>query len=170
MLDLDIIEQLVPNPITMLTTLCSVAVLFLLMKKFLWKSVKAYLDARADKMQEDLAVSEQARQSALEDREQARLQLQEASGRGEEIVAEAVKQAKEEKKLILSKADQEANAVRKKAEEQIEQERQEMYAHMQAEMVNVAMTAVEKLITEEGGETYDRAAVDAYVKEAQNDQ
>ena len=50
MIDIDIVEQLIPNPMTMLVQLCSTLVLFLLMKKFLWKSVKNFLDVRADKM------------------------------------------------------------------------------------------------------------------------
>ena len=63
MIDIDIVEQLIPNPMTMLVQLCSTLVLFLLMKKFLWKSVKNFLDVRADKMQSDLAESEQAKVS-----------------------------------------------------------------------------------------------------------
>ncbi len=36
MLEVDIIGQLIPNPLTMVVQLCSTAVLFLLAKKFLW--------------------------------------------------------------------------------------------------------------------------------------
>ncbi|MEE1412007.1 MAG: ATP synthase F0 subunit B, partial [Bulleidia sp.] len=94
MIDIDIVEQLIPNPMTMLVQLCSTLVLFLLMKKFLWKSVKNFLDVRADKMQSDLAESEQAKQDALTDRQKALEELQGASARGEKIVEAAVKQAK----------------------------------------------------------------------------
>ena len=34
MIDIDVIGQLLPNPITMLTQLCSTLVLFLVIKKF----------------------------------------------------------------------------------------------------------------------------------------
>lgn len=50
MIDVDITGQLIPNLLTVLVQLCSTLVLFLLAKKFLWKSVKNWLDARADKM------------------------------------------------------------------------------------------------------------------------
>ena len=39
MIDVDIVGQLIPNPITMLTQLLSTLILFLLMKKYLWSSV-----------------------------------------------------------------------------------------------------------------------------------
>ena len=57
MINVDIVEQLIPNPATMAATLCSVLVLFLLVRKFLWPSVKRYLNARADAMQEELEKS-----------------------------------------------------------------------------------------------------------------
>ena len=75
MIDIDVIGQLLPNPITMLTQLCSTLVLFLIIKKFLWKSITNMLERRAEKMQEELTASEQAHQQALQDREDARLTL-----------------------------------------------------------------------------------------------
>jgi len=35
MIDIDILGQLIPNPITMVVQLCSTLILFLVMKKFL---------------------------------------------------------------------------------------------------------------------------------------
>lgn len=171
MIDIDIVEQLVPNPMTMLVQLCSTLVLFLLMKHFLWPSIKRFLDARANKMQEDIAAGEAAKQSALEDRMQAKEELKAASKKSEDIVNAAVQQAKEEKSAILAQANAEAGAVRKKAEEQIEADRNRMYASMQKEIVDVAFAAVGKLIGEQNADQVDRNAIDAFVKEANaNDQ
>ena len=171
MIDVDIVEQLIPNPATMAATLCSVLVLFLLVRKFLWPSVKKYLDARADAMQEELAKSMEARSAAETDRQQARSELESASKRGEEIVSLAIREAKDEKKNILAKAEQEAEALRKEAREQMEKERIDMYSSMQKEIVDVAFAAAGKLIGEQKGEEADRLAIEAFVKEAeQNDQ
>ncbi len=171
MINVDIVEQLIPNPATMAATLCSVLVLFLLVRKFLWPSVKRYLNARADAMQEELAKSMEARNDAEKDREQARSELENASRRGEEIVSIAIREAKDEKKAILDKAEVEANALRKEAREQMEKERNEMYSSMQKEIVDVAFAAAGKLIGTQKGEEADRLAIEAFVKEAeQNDQ
>ena len=165
MIDVDIIGQLVPNPLTMIVQLCSTLVLFLLAKIFLWESVKNFLDTRSEKMQSDLAETEQAKQEAFKDREKALSQLQEASGKADDIVSAAVRQAKDEKASILAQADKEAAAARKKAHEQIEAERQSMYQDMQKEMVEIAMSAAGKLIGEKNAEELDRDAIDAFVKE-----
>ena len=53
-MEVNIVEQLFPNGLTVLTQLCSTLVLFLVAKHFLWASVKKFLDARADKMQEEI--------------------------------------------------------------------------------------------------------------------
>lgn len=169
MIDIDIVEQLIPNPMTMLVQLCSTLVLFLLMKKFLWKSVKKFLDVRADKMQSDLAESEQAKQDALTDRQKALEELQGASARGEKIVEAAVKQAKDEKESILLEAGKQADALRKKAQEQIESDRQQMYDGMSKEMVEVAMSAVEKLVGSKDTSDMDRKAIEEFVKDASHD-
>ena len=164
-MEVNIVEQLFPNVLTVLVQLCSTFVLFLIAKKFLWESVKKFLDARAEKMQEELALSQQAKEEALADRKVALEQLNTASTKSEEIVSAAIQQAKQEKKQILAQADKEAAAVKQRAQEQIEAERREMYASMKKEMVDVAFSAAGKLIGEYEAEKVDRQAIDAFVKE-----
>ena len=168
-MEVNIVEQLFPNVLTVLVQLCSTFVLFLIAKIFLWPSVKKFLDARAEKMQEELALSQQAKEEALADRKVALEQLNTASTKSEEIVSAAIQQAKQEKKQILAQADKEAAAVKQRAQEQIEAERREMYASMKQEMVDVAFSAAGKLIGEYEGEKVDRQAIDAFVKEAVGD-
>lgn len=166
MIDVDIVGQLIPNPITMFTQLCSTLILFLLMRKFLWKSVKEFLAVRGNKMQEDLTAGEQARLAAETDRAEAATQLKNAGSKSEEIVAAAVKEAASRKEEILADAAHEAEQVKSKAREQMAAEREAMYSDMQKEMVEVAMAAAGKLLAKESGEDLDRQAIDAFVKEA----
>ena len=166
MITIDIVEQLIPNPLTMLVQLCSTLVLFLLMKKYLWSSVKDYLKKRAEKMQEDLNAQEAARIAAENDRNAASIQLKEAGSRSEEIVAAAVREAGSQRDSILADADREADTLRKRAHEQIEQEREAMYSDMRREMVEVALSAASNLLGSQNAEDLDREAIDAFVKEA----
>ncbi|MCR5228995.1 MAG: F0F1 ATP synthase subunit B [Solobacterium sp.] len=170
MIDVDIVGQLVPNPLTMFVQLCSTLVLFYLMKAILWESVKDFLNKRSEKMQSDLMDSEKAKQEAFGDRQKALEQLNQASGRAEEIVSAAIKEARDEKDTILAQANREAEAVRQKARYDIEAERREMYEGLRSEMVNVAMDAAGKLIGERDSADLDRQAVDAFVKEVCHDE
>ena len=74
--DIDIIGKLVPNPLSMVVQLCSTLVLFLLVKKFLWKSVQNFFNARTEKMQSDLTAGEQAKNEAIADRDKAHEQIE----------------------------------------------------------------------------------------------
>jgi F-type H+-transporting ATPase subunit b len=169
MLNVDIVNKLIPNVVTLIVQLCSTAVLFLLAKKFLWKSVKKWMNARTDKMQADLSDCEKAKQDALADRQKAMAQLNEAGTRARDIVSAATTEANSQKDAILAQAHQEAENEKNRTRAQLEAERQAMYADMQKEMVDVALAAAGKLIGRQDGEAMDRQAVDAFVKETQTD-
>jgi len=162
----DIIGQLIPNALTMCVQLCSTLVLFLLVKKFLWKPIQNFFAVRQDKMQADLHASEQAREEALLDRAKASEELKEASNKADQIVSAAVKEAKVQKDSILAQANKEADDTKKKAHDQIEADRIAMYEDLKSEMVNIAMDAAGKLIGEKSSDDLDRQAIDAFVKEA----
>lgn len=166
MIDIDVIGQLIPNPWTMLTQLCSTLVLFLCVKKFLWKSVQNMLKERSSKMQEELLLSEKAKKDAEEDRLVAKQELKAAQEKSQEMIEKATLEAKVVRDEIVSKAKSEADAQLVKARDQIEQEKVKMQSDMQREMVEIAMSAAEKLIASKTDEEADRKAVEAFVKEA----
>lgn len=166
MIDIDVIGQLLPNPITMLTQLCSTLVLFLVIKKFLWKSITNMLDRRSEKMQEELSLSEKARLDAEQDRARAQKELREAVGKSQLIVEKATAEAKSVREELVRKAKAEADDQIVRARGQIELERMQMQSDIHREIVEVAMTAAEKLIGEKSGAEADRQAVDQFVKEA----
>ena len=66
-------------------------------------------------------------------------------------------------------AGKQADALRKKAQEQIESDRQQMYDGMSKEMVEVAMSAVEKLVGSKDTSDMDRKAIEEFVKDASHD-
>lgn len=168
-IDVDILGQLVPNPATMIVQLCSTLVLFLLVKKFLWKPIMNFFHTREDKMQSDLDASEQAKQAALSDRQKALEELNNASDKSNEIVEAAQKEAKSQRNAILEQANTEAQAARKKAQIQIEADRQGMVNSMKTEMVNVAMDAAGKLIGEKSVDELDKQAIQDFVEKASAD-
>ena len=167
MIDVDVVQQLVPNATTMLVQLCATLFLFLVARKYLWPSVKNMLDARTTKMQSDLTDAADAKQEALVDRQKALEQLTEASGKADDIVNAAIKQAKDEKDSILERADKEAQATKQRAHEQIEAERKAMEEDMKKEMVDIALAAAGKLIGNQNAEDFDRDAINEFIKDTE---
>jgi F-type H+-transporting ATPase subunit b len=165
-IDVDIVGQLVPNVMTMIVQLCSTLVLFLLVKKFLWKPIQNFFHTREEKMQSDLAAGEQAKKDALTDRQKALEELNEASDQSAQIVDAAQKEARAQRQTILDQANTEAAAARKKAKQQIEADRLNMADDMKKEMVDVAMSAAGKLIGEKSVDDLDRKSVHDFVEKA----
>lgn len=166
MIDIDIIGQLLPNPVTMLVQLCSTLVLFLVVKKYLWQSVVNMLDKRSEAMQSELNEAEALKRQAYETNEEAKKQLKEASDTSKRIVARAENEGKAVKEQILTSAKKEAEDKLESARREIAYEKKQMRSEMISEMVEVAMMATEKLIQEKSDSKDDQAAIERFVKEA----
>ena len=166
MIEVDVIGQLLPNPITMITQLCSTLVLFLVIRKFLWASVKRFLDQRADKMQQQLTQSETDLQRAAQDRRQAENELRLAREQSSLILQKAAEEARDTRETLLRQAHQEAEDQLTRARGQMEMERQRMQSEMRREMVEIALSATEKLIADKADAQDDRRAIEQLIEEA----
>lgn len=163
-MQVDIVGQLFPNGITLIVQLLSTFVLFLLMRKFLWKSVQGYLQKRSDKLQSDLLAGEQAKSEAEKDRNLAKQQLEQAAIKSQDIVDKATVQAKKERQAILDQAEQEAKLRETRATEQIAKERRELENSIRKEIVDVAMSATAKIIGQKHATEIDEDAIAQFVK------
>ena len=163
-MSVDIVGQLFPNGLTMIAQLLSTFVLFLLMRKFLWKSIQTYLQKRSDKLQSDLLAGESAKAEAETDRALAKKQLEQASLKSKELVEKATVQAKQERQLILDQAEQEAKSREARASEQIAKERRDLENSIKAEIVNVALSATAKVVGEKHAKDIDEEAIARFVE------
>ena len=93
MVNFDVQGSLMPNLYTMIVQLCATLIIFLCIKKWLWKPVKNILAKRADAMQASL-------DSAFEQNEEARVNL--------EASRKELNDAKESSREIINAARQEA--------------------------------------------------------------
>lgn len=164
-LDIDILGSLVPNPITMLVQLLATGILLLAFKKYLWKPVSAYLEKRADVAQNAITEAKQAKIDAESMKEEAHQQLQEASNTAQQIINRSEHEAKKIGEELLQKAQMHAKQKLDQAEQQIALQRKEMTLGIHKEIVDVAMLASERLMRSKIDETFDRAAIEAFVKE-----
>lgn len=163
-MSVDIVNQLFPNGVTVIVQLLSTFVLFVLMRKFLWRSVQRYLAKRSDKLQADLLDGEKAKLLALKDRDLAKDHLDKAISQSQEIVDKAVTQAKQESQLILQQAEKEAKLREERASEQIKQERLNLERSIKEEIVKVALTATAKVVSEKHVNEVDKQAINEFIE------
>lgn len=165
MITIDVIGQLIPNPITMLTQLCSTLVLFLFVKKFLWTAVTNFIDRRSEAMQNDLRLSAEAKKDAEADREAARAEVRQARETSRKILEKVKDESEVLRTSIVNQAKKEAELKIEAADRAIEAQKNQAHDEMVQEMVSVAMAAAEKLMSEKADAQDDARIIEEYVRD-----
>ena len=167
-MNVDVQGALFPNALTMLTQLLSTLIIFLAVKKFLWKPIKNILAKRSEKIQESLDSAFKQNDEATKNLKESKKELDDAKATSKEIIDSARVEANNLKNEIISDAKKQAQDKFNQAESKIEQRKSEVYDELHDEMVNVAMAAVSKLLEEKATSEDDKKALDKYIKEVKD--
>lgn len=165
MISIDVIGQLLPNPITMLVQLCSTLVLFLVIKKYLWKSIVNMLEARSEAMQAELTKATELKDEAEKMNSDAKVTIKEAGNKARELVENAKTESAQLKEKLMKEAKAEADNKLEAARREIDHERNQMREEVAKEIVDVAMAATEKLLLDKTTTEDDRKAIEKFVKD-----
>jgi F-type H+-transporting ATPase subunit b len=135
----------------------------------LWKPAKKFLigglDARADRIREELAAARALREEAERTLESYQIRQREAAQEAEQIVAHAKVEAE---RIAAESARQLEDALRRRqqlAEERIAQEEARAIAEIRAVTVDVAISAARQVIAAELDEKRGAALIDAAIAE-----
>lgn len=167
-ISVDVQGALFPNVLTMITQLLSTLIIFLAVKKWLWKPIKNILAKRSEKIQESLDSAFKQNEEATKNLTESRKELDAAKVSSKEIIDAARIEATNLKNEIVSNAKKEAQAKLDSAENKIEQRKNEVRDELHDEMVNVAMAAVSKLLEDRATSSDDEKALDKYINEVKN--
>jgi F-type H+-transporting ATPase subunit b len=135
----------------------------------LWKPAKKFLigglDARADRIREELAAARALREEAERTLESYQIRQREAAQEAEQIVAHAKVEAE---RIAAESARQLEDTLRRRqqlAEERIAQEEARAIAEIRAVTVDVAISAARQVIAAELDEKRGAALIDAAIAE-----
>lgn len=120
--------------------------LFLLLKKFLFKPINRILDARAEEIENTYKTAENTKSSAEELRDAYEEKLQNAKSEADDIIKSAVKSAELRSDSIVNEASQRANHIMEKTQKQIEQDKKNAVDEARSDIAAMAVEAAEKLI------------------------
>ena len=165
MVNFDVQGSLMPNLYTMIVQLCATLIIFLCIKKWLWKPVKNILAKRADAMQASLDSAFEQNEEARVNLEASRKELNDAKESSREIIDAARQEAVNLKNEIVSDAKRQAQAKLDQADEKIARAKADAQSDLHDEMVSVAIAAVSKLLDEKATSKDDEEAIDKYIKE-----
>lgn len=161
MQSLDIISV---NIWQMLISLANLVLLFLLLKKFLYKPVKKVLAQRQAAIDEKYAAAQAAQDNAEQNEaaweEKMRSAQQEANDRIERATALADRRGEQ----IVADAQEKADRLLRQAEDEIIREREKAEESVRREIVDVSALLAEKMLGREIQTADHRALIDEFIE------
>lgn len=138
-------------------------ILYLLMKRFLFKPVNEILAKRQEEADQKMAEANAAKESALETKQQYEASLQMAEAEKEKIVSQARNEAAGEYSRIVGEAKTRAEGIVDKACTDAEQERNKILRKAQMEVRDMVVTAAAKVAGAKESEENDRRLYDQFI-------
>jgi F-type H+-transporting ATPase subunit b len=150
--------------VTFLITIANFLVLFLILRKLLFKPVTAFMDARAKKIKDSLAEAAYLKGKAQEEASRYESLMSEAETEAERIVKDGNERAAAEAKALVDKAGADAAAAQRRGEEAAEREREKAMQDLAGDIAKLAVQAAGKLVGREAA-AEDLRAAEALIRE-----
>ena len=162
MQNLDVISV---NVWQILISLCNLVILFLIIKRFLYKPVKKMLAQRRDQVEKIYSDAEQARSEAQADREKWSEKISTADKQADAMIEKARSDAQRMEKQITDEAKRKADAVIKNAQAQILTDKKNAQDEIRGQIADVSVLIAEKIIGREINENDQRSVIESAISE-----
>lgn len=148
-----------------LISLANLVILFLLVKKFLYKPVRNILAKREAEINSDYEQAEQAKLAAQADEKAWHEQMEGAKEQADSILQDATMHARKREESILSAAKDEAESIVKNARQEAELVRKKAADDIKREIVEVSGLLAEKLLAREINAQDHHSMIDSFITE-----
>ena len=148
-----------------LISLANLLLIFLILKKFLWKPVKNVMDQRKAMVDKQFADAEAAEQKALQDQAEWAQRLQGADDEAKSRIAAADETARRHGDRIVADAKEKAEGILRQAEAEAVLERQKAQAGMKREIASVGTELAEKMLGREINPADHQQMIESFLDE-----
>ena len=151
---------------TIIFQICNLLILFLLVRKFLWKRVMAVLDKRQAEIDGLYSAAEGDRENAAQMKREYTDRMASARDEADRLVKSAVDNAQRRGDAIVQEAKSEATHLKQKAEGEIEQEKRKAYSELMGEISGMAADIAGRMVEREINPEDHRELVEEFIKSA----
>ena len=146
-----------------LISLINLVLLFLILKKFLFKPVKRIMSQRQSELDEKYVAAALAQAKAEESQERWESTLSTANEKADAILEEASEQAKRRGEKLLEEAKERADSILRNAQAEAELERQKATDEIKKEIVDLSEELAKKMLEREINTEDHRAMIDSFI-------
>ena len=148
-----------------LISLANLLLIFLILKKLLWKPVKKVMQQRRDMVDKQFADAAAAEAKANEDKAQWAEKLATADDEAAARIADADETARRHGERVIADAKDKAAGIIRQAEAEAELERQKATASIRDEIADVSAAVAEKMLEREINADDHRAMIASFLDE-----
>lgn len=147
-----------------LISLANLLIIFLILKRFLFKPVQNVFAAREAQVDKLYGEAENDRNAAKGMKQEYETRLATAREEADGIVKNAVQTAQRKGDAILSEASAQASRMKQKAEEEISTERKQMLMDVRSEISDLAVDIAAKVVEREVDKQDHENFVDEFIR------
>ena len=153
------------NVWSILISLANLFILYLLVKRFLFKPIQKVLEQRKTEVEEQYASAERAEAEALSDRDAWREKMSGAQQEADAIIKKASETAKMSAEAIVAGAKEQAEGIVAAAEEEARLERRKAEEGIRQELVGVSTALAGQLLGREINAADHQSLIDSFIEE-----
>ena len=147
-----------------LISLINLLILFLMLKKFLFKPVQNMMAARQAQVDQVYEDADKRLETATQMKQEYEERLSTARDEADALVKNATATAQKRGDQLLSEAQQQASRLKQKAEEEIEQQKKQMLNEVRQDISELAVDIASKVIEREIKQGDYDAFVDEFIR------
>ena len=151
---------------TIIFQICNLLILFVLIRKFLFKRVMAVLEARQKEIDGIYDAAGKDRQDAAQMKEEYTERMSNAREEADRLVRNAVDTANNRGDAIVREAKAEAAHLKQKAQSEIEQEKRKAYSELMGEISDMAVDIAGRMVEREINADDHRELVEEFIRNA----
>ena len=148
----------------MVAALGNLILLFVVVKKFLYKPVKKMLAARENAINQDYDTARKAKDEALKDKKEYEDRLLCAEKEADSVIKSAVSVAKAREKEIVADAHEKADGIVRQAKEEAALELKKAEEAVKKEIAEVSSALAGKLLEREIGDSDHQHFIDSFIE------
>ena len=158
-------DILVPKPAEFVPALIAFITIWLILAKLAWPVIIKTLDAREEKITNDLQAAEDAKEKAQESARESKDIIAQANREAADIIAKAKREGEEERSKIIAEAQASAVNIIAKARDAIDSERQKTMVALSTHVVDLSVEIASKIIGDALDEKEQIALAEKYLLE-----
>ncbi len=147
-----------------LISLCNLVIIFLILKKFLFKPIRNVIASRQAKIDADYAEAEEAKKQAYADKAQWEATLATANAEAQKILDTAHTNASRRSEAMLGLARDKADIIVRRAKEDAELEQRKAKEQIKHDLADVSVLLTEKMLDREINADDHRELIDSFIE------